>query len=104
MNEKFSMPQMQLPIFPEGVCHITDQLAVKKEDGRVVYFNGHMPVFTHGEEDIASFRMITSQFYVNGTVEQVDISRIFGVTKGSVKRAVKLYREKGPKGFFQPRN
>jgi hypothetical protein len=39
------MPQMQLPFFPEGVTHITPLLAFRKEDGRVVYFNGSMPVF-----------------------------------------------------------
>ncbi len=97
------MPQRQLPIFPEGASHITKELAVKKEDGKVIYYNGHMPVFIHDEDDLASFRMITSQFYINGNVNQVDIVNTFGVTAGSVKRAVKLYKEKGAKGFFQPR-
>jgi hypothetical protein len=97
------MPQRQLPIFPEGVTEITNELAVKKEAGRVIYFNGHMPVFIHAEDDIASFRMITSQFCVNGSATQADIIRAFGVTSISVKRGVKRYREQGPKGFFEPR-
>jgi hypothetical protein len=29
------MPQLQLPIFPEGVTQITDLLAFKKENGEV---------------------------------------------------------------------
>jgi len=33
------MPQIQLPIFPEGVTHITPVLAFSKQDGRVTYFN-----------------------------------------------------------------
>lgn len=33
----------------------------------------------------------------------MDIVNTFGVSSTSVKRAVKRYREKGPKGFFQPR-
>jgi transposase len=97
------MPQLQLPIFPKGVTHITNQLAFKKEDGQVTYFNGIMPVFSHAESDIATFRMITSQFYVTGHVKQSDIIRAFGVTSISVKRSVKIYREKGPKGFYAPR-
>ncbi len=97
------MPQMQLPIFPDGATNITSELAVKKEDGRVVYFNGHMPVFIHDENDLASFRMITSQFCVNGNARQADIIRVFGVPGITVKRAVRLYREKGPRGFFEPR-
>jgi hypothetical protein len=97
------MPQLQLPIFPEGVTHITNQLAFKKEDGQVTYFNGIMPVFSHAESDIATFRMITSQFYVNGHVKQSEIVRAFGVTSISVKRSVKIYQDKGPKGFYAPR-
>jgi transposase-like protein len=97
------MPQLQLPMFPEGVTHITNQLAVMKQDGQVTYFNGHMPVFSHDATDIATFRMITSQFCVSGHVKQSDIIRAFGVTSISVKRSVKIYREKGPKGFYAPR-
>ncbi len=98
------MPQVQFPFFPEGVTHITPLLAFSKQDGRVTYFNGSMPVFIHDEEDVASFRMITAQFCVNGNAKQMEIVRAFGVTKISLKRAVKCYREKGPKGFYTPRN
>jgi len=98
-----AMPQLQLPIFPDGVTHITNQLAFMKKDGQVTYFNGHMPVFSHAENDIATFRMITGQFCASGHVKQSDIIRTFGVTSISVKRSVKTYREKGAKGFYAPR-
>jgi len=45
--------------------------------------------------------MITAQFCVNGHTQQAEIARAFGVTKISVKRSVKLYREKGPGGFYK---
>jgi hypothetical protein len=47
--------------------------------------------------------MITSQFCVQGCARQSDTIRAFGVTSISVKRSVKIYREKGPKGFYTPR-
>jgi hypothetical protein len=97
------MPQLHLPMFPDGVTHITNELAFEKKDGRITYFNAHMPVFTHDETDIATFRMITSQFCVNGCAKQSDIIRAFGVTSISVKRSVKTYRDKGPSGFYGPR-
>ena len=97
------MPQLHLPMFPAGVTHITNELAFERRDGQIVYFNGHMPVFVHPEDDVASFRMITSQFCESGYAKQVDIIRAFGVTSISVKRAVKLYRERGAKGFYAPR-
>ena len=62
-----------------------------------------MPVFVHDEHDIDSFRMITAQFCVNGNTKQAEIARAFGVPKISIKRAVKLYREAGPKGFYAKR-
>jgi len=98
------MPQMHLPFFPDGVEHITPELAFEKRDGQVTYFNGHMPVFIHAERDIATFRMITAQFCINGNAKQADISRAFGITLISVKRAVKLYREKGVAGFYEEPN
>lgn len=49
-----------------------------------------MPVFSHDETDIPNFRMITSQFYVNGNATQAQIIKAFGIPPISIKRAVKL--------------
>ena len=98
------MPQLQLPMFPVDVTPITALLAFTKEEGNITYFNGSLPVFSHKEEDVESFRMITAQFCVNGHAQQMEIVRAFGVTKISVKRSVKLYREAGPRGFYKPKN
>ena len=94
------MPSGMLPFFPAGVTHINHALAFKKEDGRVTYFNYSMPIFIHDESDMASFRMITAQFCVNGNVKQADVIRAFGAPPISVKRSVKKYRDQGPKGFY----
>lgn len=97
------MPQVQFPFFPAGVTHITALSAFSQRDGQVTYFNGSMPVFVHEAADVASFRMITAPFCVNGHARQAEMVRAFGVTKISLKRAVKRYREEGPKGFYRPR-
>ncbi|GAC1690120.1 MAG: hypothetical protein PVS2B2_28360 [Candidatus Acidiferrum sp.] len=94
------MPQLQLPIFPAGMTEITPQIAVACEGGTVVYVHGHLPIFQHRHEDLASFRLITSQMIVNGTVGQGEIVRAFGVPLATVKRYVKLYREQGAKAFY----
>ena len=95
------MPQLQLPIFPEGLISITEDLAFQREDGKVVYLHGLMPVFQHGEKDLRSFRMFTSQLIANGTVRQRDIVRSFGVPLATVKRYMKVHREQGSAGFFR---
>src|SRR6202451_1674707 len=53
--------------------------------------------------NVATFRMITRQFCASGYAKQSHIIRAFGVTSISVKRSVKLYREKGTRGFYTPR-
>jgi len=94
------MPQMQLPVFPVGTTTITSELAFERRDDQVVYFNGHLPVFTHGVSDIASFRFFTTQLIVNGTASQGDIARAFGLSLTTIKRYVKRFRERGASAFF----
>jgi hypothetical protein len=97
------MPQLQLPIFPVGTTLITPEIAFECQDGKVVYINGHLPVFQHETKDLAGFRLFTSQLIINGTVGQADIARAFHVPIGTVKRYVRRYREGGTKSFFTPR-
>ena len=94
------MPQIQLPVFPAGSVEINHDLACRCEEENVVYYNGHLPVFTHAKSDLASFRLFTSQLIVQGSATQGDVARSFGVSLISIKRATKLYRERGAAGFF----
>ena len=95
------MPQLQLPIFPAGVTEINNRIAVQKDESTVWYLHGHLPVFQHGEGDVRSFRMFTSQMITAGTVKPKEIVKAFGVPMITVKRYVKLYRDQGPKGFYE---
>ena len=96
------MPQLQLPIFPEGTTLITPEIAFECREGKVIYIHGHLPVFQHAQDDVASFRYFTSQLVVNGTVGQAEIARAFHVPKVTVKRYVKRFREGNGKDFFTP--
>lgn len=94
------MPQLQLPIFPEGMTLINANLGFVTKDNTITYIYGSLPIFSHDVDDLKTFRMITSQLYVNGSASQAEICRAFGVSRISVKRSVKLYREQGMAGFF----
>ena len=96
------MPQLQLPMFPEGLTAINEDLAFQRQAGQAVYFHGLLPVFQHGEKDLKSFRLFTSQLIANGTVRQRDIVQAFGVPLATVKRYMKVHREQGAAGFFRP--
>jgi transposase len=97
------MPQVQLPVFPCGSVEINQSLACRCEEDQVIYYNGHLPVFAHAKRDLASFRLFTSQLIVQGSATQGDVAKAFGVPLVSIKRATKLYRERGPAGFFVPK-
>src|ERR1700694_6171447 len=94
------MPQVQLPIFPAGSVEINRERACRVEGDQVVYFNGPLPGFTHAKKDLASFRLFTSQLIVQGSATQGDVAKAFGVPLVAIKRATKLYRERGPAGFY----
>jgi hypothetical protein len=98
-----AMPQAQLPVFPQGSVEINRALACRSEGEQVIYYNGHLPVFMHGRDDRASFRLFTAQLIVQGSATQGDIHRAFGVPLVSIKRATKLYRERSAAGFFAPK-
>jgi len=96
------MPQVQLPLFPDGSTAINPELAFEQRKGQVVYYNGHLPVFTHACEDLGSFRLFTTQLIVNGTATQGQIVKAFGVPLTTVKRCMRRYREHGAEVFFKP--
>lgn len=98
------MPQLVLPIFPKDLSHINPSLGFCLRDGNVCYFygSGFDPIFVHEEKDNKTFRMIVSQFYVTGKATQAQICRAFAIHPRTLKRSVKLYREKGPAGFYEP--
>ena len=97
------MPQVHLPIFPEGSNDLSDHLAFEKRDHKVTYFYGAHPIFTHDEDDLRSFRMFTSQLIASGAVKGAQVQRAFGLPAVTVKRYVKQFREKGTESFFAPK-
>lgn len=101
-REDLGMPQVQLPLFPIGTTAITPELGFERRENQVVYLNGHLPVFTHGTEDLGSFRLFTTQLIVNGTATQGQIVKTFGVPLTTVKRCCRQYRERGAAAFFKP--
>jgi transposase-like protein len=96
------MPQLQLPIFPEGTTLITPEIAFECREGKVTYVHGHLVIFQHAQDDVASFRYFTSQLVVNGTVGQAEIARAFHVPRVTVKRYVNRFRQSSGKDFFAP--
>lgn len=92
--------QILLPIYPAGTEMISASLGVGRKDGIVTYIHSGMPIYSHLENDIRSFRFITSKFILQGLCRMVDISMCFHVSYDSVKRYVRRLEACGDTEFF----
>lgn len=97
------MPQALLPLIVDGATQINGQISVVQDDGQWTYFCGVVPIFHHRSDDPASFRMFTAQLVEKGICRQAEIIKTFGVSKKSVQRSVKQFREDDVESFFRPR-
>lgn len=90
-----------LPYIPDGASVIAPNLTVIRREEKWAYMHGMLPVFSHAVTDNQAFRMITSSFILEGVCRNVDIQRVFGVSKSSVIRNCKRYTEKGSGAFVK---
>jgi transposase len=97
------MPQLILPIAPEGATQISGPASVLRTDKEWIYYLGVFPVYSHKANDVRMFRVVTSQLIHSGTCRQVDIIQTFGVSKRSVIRALNKFRKGGVEAFFTRR-
>lgn len=95
------MHQTFLPVFPEDAKMINSDIGLKKIGEKILYFNGGMPIYQHHVDDYKSFRYITSQMIDLKTVRHVEIISSFKVSKESVNRWLRIYRQEGGIGFFR---
>lgn len=95
------MHQTFFPVFPEDTKMINSDIGIKNIGGKIIYFNGGMPIHQHLKDDYKSFRFITSQMIDLETVRHVEIISAFKVSKESVNRWLRIYRQEGASGFFQ---
>jgi len=98
------MPQLLLPFLSSDITYINGRVTVYQRDGLWTYFLGDYPIYNHKADDLALFRLTIAQLIDSGACRQVDIIKAFGVSKSSVIRAQKKYREGGSKAFFRQRS
>lgn len=95
------MPQLILPLIPEGATRISDIVSVYRSKKRWTYYVGLHPVYIHEADDTRMFHFVTSMMIDAGSCRHVDIIEKFGVSKSSVNRALKKFREESAEGFFR---
>jgi len=93
--------QLLLPRYQDTPLHVSDAVSVVRRDGFVWWFHQGMPLGSHAESDVASFRHQSSMLCDGDACKLVEIERAFEVSAISVKRALKQYRAGGVRSFFE---
>ena len=92
--------QLSLPIFPQDTKMISRCLGVYEQDGIIQYIANGLPIYSHGLEDLQSFRFITSNFINQGLCKSTEVARCFGISIDTVTRYLGKLRTQGETAFF----
>lgn len=96
--------QLMLPIFPKDTRMISKCLGGYEKDSVVQYIANGLPIYSHGSEDVQSFRFITSNFIKDGLCKASQVSRCFSIPIDFVKRQLTKLRQEGEPAFFSGEN
>jgi transposase len=88
---------------PAGATAINERVSVYCDTENWTYYQGIYPFAKHPAGERRMFRILTAQLIDSGGCTQAEIIRAFGVSKSSVLRAVRRYRQGGVEAFFMPR-
>ncbi|MCP4762715.1 MAG: hypothetical protein GY870_13130 [archaeon] len=95
--------QMQLPIFPANTKLVNATLGIKKEDGMVYYLHNGSPIFCHVESNINHYRFICGNLVGTKLCRASELADTLGVTRRSIERYAKRYREGNGDTYFNPK-
>jgi len=90
-----------LPLIPHGASEITDKLSVICENEKWIYMHCGLPIYAHQVSDKISFKLISSSLILTGICRNIDIQKVFNVSKSSVLRNCKRYEAEGSAAFFK---
>ena len=104
MIHDWSLPViLSLPFSLPDATPIGDRYAMQTRDGFTYYFFNLEPFDCHPADDRRAMLLRVARLHVVSGVRQADIMCAFDISRPTVARAVKRYRERGEDAFFEPR-
>ena len=104
MIHDWSLPViLSLPFSLPDATPIGDRYALQTRDGFTYYFFNLEPFDCHPADDRRAMLLRAAKLHVVSGVPQADIMAAFHLSRPTVARAVKRYREHGEDAFFEPR-
>lgn len=87
--------------FPVELTTINDRVSVLRRDNFVYYYMQKNLIYIHKTSDKIAFQFIACQLVLSCLAKQTEIIRVFNVSKSSLIRWIKKYRQEGAKGFLR---
>ena len=104
MIHDWSLPViLSLPFSLPDATPIGDRYAMQTRDGFTYYFFNLEPFDCHPADDRRAMLLRAAKLQVVSGVRQADIMAAFNISRPTLARAVKRYREHGEDAFFEPR-
>jgi hypothetical protein len=104
MIHDWSLPViLSLPFSLPDATPIGDRYALQTRDGFTYYFFNLEPFDCHPADDRRAMLLRAAKLQVVSGVRQADIMAAFDISRPTLARAVKRYREHGEDAFFEPR-
>ena len=94
---------LSLPFSLPDATPIGDRYAMQTRDGFTYYFFNLQPFDCHPAADRRATLLRAAKLHVVSGVPQADIMAAFSLSRPTVARVVKRYREHGEDAFFAPR-
>ena len=94
---------LSLPFSLPDATPIGDRYAMQTRDGFTYYFFNLEPFDCHPADDRRAMLLRAAKLQVVSGVRQADIMGAFNISRPTLARAVKRYREHGEDAFFEPR-
>ena len=94
---------LSLPFSLPDATPIGDRYAMQTRDGFTYYFFNLEPFDCHPADDRRALLLRAARLHIVSGVPQADIMAAFHLSRPTVARAVKRYRERGEDAFFEPR-
>ena len=94
---------LSLPLSLPDATPIGDRHAMQTRAGITYYFFNLEPFDCHPADDRRAMLLRAAKLYLVSDVPQADIMAAFHLSRPTLARAVKRYRERGEDAFFEPR-
>ena len=104
MTHKLANVMIQtLPLSPPEATPVGACFSMATRGEAITYFSNLQPFDCHAAEDVNARHLRMARFHVVSGVGQGELANAFGVSRSTVTRAVKLFRDEGADGFFKQR-